>query len=262
MSEKKLLFGDSKLLENMPGAIRQFKLGTEYHFLSNDYQCKIEDYEGNVFTNAEAMFQSYKTRDPKIRKEFATYGAKKAIYIANGLEKRMDWDEDFAWDVMFYVIYQKFVQNPILRAKLIATSGLQLINGNTYGETRWGVCPTKVPIDGKEVEILSGENLLGLILERVRYILLWKECTLTKPREDAHGKWTRYVRLYGPLIGMLNHNSFDEYYYEKERMTTMWNGDADCPDLIANIDEIVHDISAKPDDAIDDDEGDPADVEF
>ena len=234
----------SSLLENVTGAIRSFLIGP-YHFLSNDYLCKIEDYEGNTFTNAEAMFQSYKTRDPKIRKEFSTYGPKKAIYIGNGVERRPDWDEDFAYNVMFYVVYQKFAQNPILRSKLIATSGMQLINGNTWDDDYWGVCPTKVPVEGKEVEILSGQNQLGLILERVRSILLWKECPLIRKCEDKHGKWTHYIRLYGPLASMLNHVAFEEYYSEKEGMLAMWVNDD--YDMSGSVDEIAEKLMAEPD---------------
>ena len=54
-----------EILSNSRGRVARFR--EEYAFLSNFHKCKIKDYEGNVFTSAEALFQSYKTTDPKER---------------------------------------------------------------------------------------------------------------------------------------------------------------------------------------------------
>ena len=53
------------------------------------------------------------------------------------------------------VIRQKF-NNPELKEKLIATGDAELIEGNPWGDTFWGVC------EGK------GENHLGKILMKIR----------------------------------------------------------------------------------------------
>ena len=50
----------------------------------------------------------------------------------------------------------KFSKNPILKAKLLATGDAELIEGNWWNDTYWGVC--------KGV----GKNKLGKILMRVR----------------------------------------------------------------------------------------------
>jgi len=50
----------------------------------------------------------------------------------------------------------KFEQNPDLAAKLIATGDEELVEGNTWGDTYWGVCRG------------VGQNKLGKILMNVR----------------------------------------------------------------------------------------------
>lgn len=57
---------------------------------------------------------------------------------------------------MYTVCLAKFTQKPELEAMLLATGDKVLVEGNTWGDTEWGVC------DG------VGKNLLGKILMRIR----------------------------------------------------------------------------------------------
>jgi len=57
---------------------------------------------------------------------------------------------------MLGFVRAKFVQNPDLAAKLIATGDEELVEGNTWGDTYWGVCRG------------VGQNKLGKILMQVR----------------------------------------------------------------------------------------------
>lgn len=59
---------------------------------------------------------------------------------------------------MFYLLMKKFNQEPF-HSKLIATGDSQLIEGNTWGDTYWGVCRGK------------GQNKLGKLLMKVRDII-------------------------------------------------------------------------------------------
>lgn len=64
------------------------------------------------------------------------------------------WDE-MRLDLMLLLLRQKFAHAE-LRAKLLATDPYELVEGNWWGDTYWGVC------NG------VGENHLGLLLMRVR----------------------------------------------------------------------------------------------
>ena len=66
-----------------------------------------------------------------------------------------------AWDaikvgVMAEIVEEKFTQNPHLQEMLLATDDMEIVEGNTWGDTFWGVC------DG------VGENNLGKVLMELR----------------------------------------------------------------------------------------------
>jgi len=60
---------------------------------------------------------------------------------------------------MYEVVSAKFLQNPPLMFKLIHTDDQELIEGNSWGDTYWGVCRG------------SGQNKLGKILMAIRTML-------------------------------------------------------------------------------------------
>lgn len=66
-----------------------------------------------------------------------------------------NWDE-VKYSYMRSFVHEKFFWNTELRELLLATNDALLIEGNTWGDTYWGVC------NGK------GENNLGKILMKVR----------------------------------------------------------------------------------------------
>ena len=57
---------------------------------------------------------------------------------------------------MLNLVRAKFKQNPGLAEKLLNTGERELVEGNQWGDTFWGVCSGK------------GENVLGKILMQVR----------------------------------------------------------------------------------------------
>ena len=61
-------------------------------------------------------------------------------------------------DIMENVVRAKFMQNPYLAARLVATGTMPLEEGNRWGDTFWGV----------DVRTGKGENNLGKILMKVR----------------------------------------------------------------------------------------------
>lgn len=210
-----------ELLSNSRGCVARFR--DEYAFLSNFHKCKIKDYEGNEFTSAEAMFQSYKTTDPKIRAKFAKMNPKEAKAAGRKVKLRSDWEE-IKFDVMWYVVYQKFAQNTLLARKLIETSGMRLVEGNTWGDKYWGAVPTDVPVKDKNVTIWEGENRLGQILMQVRHILLDRAVPLWVSDDDDDDECSpRYVRRSNMSVSpsityFVERRSFDDYYHLKMKV--------------------------------------------
>ena len=110
----------------------------EYEFLSNFYNCPIE-YEGITYLNSEAAFQAAKTLDIKEREEFSNLPPNKAKAKGRKVNLREDWEE-MKFHIMYEIVKNKFLQNPNLLEKLIATGDAELIEGNWWHDNIWGDC--------------------------------------------------------------------------------------------------------------------------
>lgn len=131
------------------------KFDGEYAFLSNFYPSIVYDFEGNTYPTVEHYFQAMKTLDPKVRKHIASAKTPgEAKRLGRRVELRSDW-EDIKLKVMKHGLIQKFAE-PELRNPLLRTGDAELIEGNWWGDTYWGVC------NG------VGENHLGQLLMEVR----------------------------------------------------------------------------------------------
>lgn len=136
----------------MKDEISQFR--GRYRFLSNFYPCEIH-WRGWCFPSVEYAYQCLKSKDT--REWHAVLAAEspgQAKKIGRSLTLRPDW-EDKKIGFMRTLLKRKF-SDPILRAKLKATGTAELIEGNTWGDTFWGVC------NG------VGQNWLGRLLMEVR----------------------------------------------------------------------------------------------
>lgn len=126
----------------------------EYYFLSNYYYSPIV-FEGIHYPTVEHAFQAAKTLNNNKRLEIAkmrTPGqAKKA---GRTISLRPDWEE-VKFDVMKKCVKSKF-EDYDLRNRLLSTGDVELIEGNWWNDTVWGVC------NG------IGQNNLGKILMEVR----------------------------------------------------------------------------------------------
>ena len=147
----------------------------EYEFLSNFYECYVPMTFGknNIpieFGNAEAAFQAHKTHNFADLVIFSNMTGPEAKKFGRKVKLRDDWN-DVRLQIMFEVVLTKFVVNKDLRDKLIATGQRELIEGNTWHDTFWGVC------NGK------GENNLGKILMEVRSMLIRAKCLY---KEENH----------------------------------------------------------------------------
>lgn len=147
------------------GGICEFR--EKYDFLSNFYPCRIE-YEGFFYQNAEAAFQAQKCMTQEEKQQFCGLPASKAKRAGRNVELRPDWDV-VRTVVMEEIVRAKFMQNPHLAERLLATEKSPLMEGNTWGDTFWGV----------DSDSGEGENHLGEILMKVR-----AELTGENHRED------------------------------------------------------------------------------
>lgn len=127
-----------------------------FDFLSNFHPARVV-VGGICYQNAEAAFQSQKCLDAEERATFANLTAVKAKRRGRQVKLRPDWDA-VRLSVMEEVVRAKFTQNPDLAARLIATGTMPLEEGNSFGDTFWGV----------DVRTGKGENHLGKILMMVR----------------------------------------------------------------------------------------------
>lgn len=125
----------------------------DYEFLSNFYTGYPVEYNGIVYSSGEAAFQAQKC--PKRAKEFYSLGPSEAKKLGRSVELRLDWEE-VKDQIMLEVVRAKFGNDEVMARWLLATGDEELIEGNTWNDTYWGVCKGK------------GKNKLGQILMQVR----------------------------------------------------------------------------------------------
>lgn len=135
----------------------------ENDFLSNFYKAPVyyfvEKAEMDIpFATSENAYQFAKI-DPKlvelneiVKWQICTPG--KAKRMGQKVELRSDW-EQVKIPIMEKILRSKF-EDELLRYKLLQTGTQELVEGNTWGDTFWGVC------NGK------GSNHLGKLLMKIR----------------------------------------------------------------------------------------------
>lgn len=134
--------------------ITRFKY--EYDWLSNSYPCKIT-YEGRTYPSLEHAYQASKTIESLFRETIGTQPTLgKAKRIGGRIPLRPNWNE-IKPKIMLELLEIKF-QNPILRAKLLSTGDTELIEGNYWGDTYWGI----------DLQTQKGLNFLGKFLMLIR----------------------------------------------------------------------------------------------
>jgi len=136
----------------MPEQIDSFR--DEYEFLSNFYESEIE-YEGVLFPTVEHAFQGAKTLDIEERRDMAkvpTPGSAKRR--GRKVKLRSDW-EQIKVGLMRELLRLKFGDGD-LAGRLLGTGTAELIEGNTWNDTFWGVCRGR------------GRNMLGQLLMEIR----------------------------------------------------------------------------------------------
>ena len=131
-----------------------------YLFLSNFYESPV-CYDGLIYRNVEAAFQSAKLTDIDSRKQFTELDGRAAKKLGRIIPLRPDW-EQVKYSIMLDIVRSKFTDCR-LRQSLVATATEEIAEHNSWGDTTWGVC------NG------VGNNWLGKILMTVRNEILNNE---------------------------------------------------------------------------------------
>lgn len=133
--------------------IREFQ--GPYRFLSNFWPAKVR-MDGVFYPSVEHAYVASKTLDLSSRREIARVQSPGQVKrMGRALVLRPDWDE-VKLPTMRSLVLQKFTRHEVLMLELLSTGNLLLEEGNTWGDTFWGVCRG------------VGENHLGQILMQVR----------------------------------------------------------------------------------------------
>lgn len=135
----------------------------EFVFLSNFHPCHVT-LDGLEFPSVEHAFVAAKTTDMgqrRIIQELPTPG--KAKRYGARLELREGWEE-MKLQVMEDLLRQKFSAGELAEA-LMATGDAELLEGNNWGDTFWGV----------RIGCGMGHNHLGKLLMKIRSDLIEEE---------------------------------------------------------------------------------------
>ena len=162
----------------------------EHFFLSNFYSdtpmpLSIEDENGKTynltFSNTESMFQGFKVFKDVFGKhtheeieKFKAFSALSAKDARQAGRRVSPFDGSY-WDsvkdrVMEKCLAIKF-SNPDLRAKLLATGDRALVEGNSYGDTYWGM-NLVADANSNAIGVDNGNNKLGSLLMNERQRIL------------------------------------------------------------------------------------------
>lgn len=124
----------------------------DYRFLSNFWH---EPKRGGY--TVEHFYQAAKAENPEDSVLILSQQtAGQAKRLGQKVKMREDW-EDVKNTVMLKNVRAKFTLDPKLRRLLLDTGDAFLCEGNTWGDTYWGVD-----------EVKGGQNHLGQILMKVR----------------------------------------------------------------------------------------------
>lgn len=113
------------------------KFRGKYYFLSNFYETDIK-YDGINYRNTEAAFQAQKVLSDDEKRKFSNLDARRAKKLGRRVKLRKDW-EKVKDNYMYEICLAKFSQNHELAEKLLETGDEELIEGNQWKDTYWGV---------------------------------------------------------------------------------------------------------------------------
>jgi ribA/ribD-fused uncharacterized protein len=112
-------------------------------------------YEGVTYPSTEAAYQAAKFEDDEFRLKFVTCTPAEAKKLGRSPGMVANWN-GVRLQVMEKLLRQKFAPGTALAQQLLDTGDEELIEGNWWNDTYWGVCRG------------VGENNLGKLLMKLR----------------------------------------------------------------------------------------------
>ncbi len=122
-------------------------------WLSNFFPCSVV-LDDVIYPSTENAYQAAKTMSSIERKPFETITPAEAKKLGRRVKCGRDWGVA-KLQIMEDLNRQKFSSEPF-RSTLLATGDQWIEEGNTWGDTFWGVCNS------------WGENNLGKLIMRIR----------------------------------------------------------------------------------------------
>lgn len=138
----------------MEQKIKRFR--QEYDYLSNFYPACVQ-VDGLEYLSSEAAYQAAKCAKVEDRLLFTELNSNDSKILGRKVPQRFDWEEVKVQE-MEKILRAKFTQNPHLAQFLVETGDAELIEGNTWHDTFWGV----------DLKTGEGENHLGKLLMALR----------------------------------------------------------------------------------------------
>lgn len=126
----------------------------DFAWLSNMQRTAPFHYGSLSFDSVECFYVAMKTTNHLERIKISKMNPYDAKKYGRALQLRKGWD-DIKLDVMKLGLKKKFSQ-PKFKELLLATGDQEIVEGNTWGDTYWGVCGG------------VGENHLGKLLMEIR----------------------------------------------------------------------------------------------
>ncbi len=158
----------------------------EYRFLSNFWPCYLQ-YENIVYPTVEHAYQAAKVESLDLKtsiKDCPTPVEAKDYFETNKIQPSPGWTIAKKLVIMEDLLRIKFCgKEPFLTRALLATGDADLVEGNSWNDTFWGVCNN------------SGENHLGRLLVKVREELIRQKQRIIYQLAETPGNNTVAIAL-------------------------------------------------------------------
>lgn len=172
----------------------------EYRFLSNFYPVHIEDKNpyGNetlpslTYPSVEHAYQASKSPSLAHRLIIARlHTPGEAKRYGRKLPITESWKEQRV-DVMEHLLRIKFAKGGELAQKLTDTWPKELVEGNTHGDSFWGMTREEYK------SVLTGINMLGRLLMKLREELVMEQMT---KETGSFAEWHKLLHQYAQSRG-------------------------------------------------------------